>query len=111
MDQRQINTALADFLQLGVRASIDRPKHAAIFTQPNCPWCDKAADAFTAAGYEVSTFDITTLPDAVKAAFAERFQTVPQAVVRGLLVGGFEKVQAYLAAASHLDYVKQTAQG
>jgi glutaredoxin len=68
-----------------------------IYGKPQCPYCEKAKNLCEQRGYqfEYKTLDI----DYTKEELLENFpgaRTVPQIVVNGLKVGGFEGFTKYI---------------
>ena len=79
---------------LDPKASIPEP--VAILTREGCPFCIKAKQMLTDAGY---TFAEVPLPHTIRSkalgAIASA-QTVPQVFIGGRLIGGSEQLEAYL---------------
>jgi glutaredoxin len=77
-------------------ASAETANLAIVFTRPNCPWCDKVEALLKSKDYSVDKRNIYTFDEVVLKAFALQFKTVPQVVVDGRLVGGYEATEKYL---------------
>lgn len=72
---------------------------AVIWSQPRCVWCDRAVALLTERGYEIEELKLNTQPD--KLAFFKKFpsaRTVPQIVLNGVHVGGFDDLKEFLRA-------------
>lgn len=71
-----------------------------IYGKPNCGWCDRAKDlAGTKEGIEVEYIDITKAglgKEELTAIVGKPVSTVPQILVDGVPVGGFEFFKPYV---------------
>jgi glutaredoxin 3 len=74
-------------------------KQAVVWSQPKCAWCDRAIALLTEQGYEIQERKIATQQD--KLDFFDQVpgaRTVPQVILNGVLVGGFDKLKEHLSA-------------
>lgn len=82
---------IADHTDVFALAAQRGPFQAFIWTQPNCPWCERVKLMLERLGYAVETRDINTLSIEAKDAFKDKYQTVPQVFIHGKHVGGFDR--------------------
>lgn len=69
-----------------------------VYTQPDCPWCDKVKALIHEKGFAYLPIDITIGGKASIDDFKQRFgpqPTVPQVVLAGERIGGYEATKAF----------------
>lgn len=77
-----------------------------IYSTPNCPYCKSAKTLAESKGHEVEYIDITTVGiDKVKLSeiVGQPVTTVPQILVDGQYIGGFEDFQKFVNAPEKED--------
>ncbi len=69
-----------------------------IFTSQTCPYCVKAKKLLTALGLEYNEIDVSDSFDEMVTTFENRFgkkvMTIPQIIINGKYVGGFDDLNA-----------------
>ena len=72
------------------------PPQVAILTREGCPFCQKAKDMLTQAGYDYAEVQLPHTVRTKALGAIAKARTVPQVFVDGQLIGGSEELQAYL---------------
>lgn len=67
-----------------------------VFTQPNCPWCDKAAELLEGRGLPYQKVDITQYPFIKPLLLQAGLKTVPQIFSPyNTHIGGYEEARIW----------------
>lgn len=70
-----------------------------VYSKDNCPWCDKAIALLESVGAEITIYKYNvdfTKEDLQLVLGRESNITVPQVIINGVYVGGYEDLKDYL---------------
>lgn len=68
---------------------------AHVYTQKNCPSCDKVKALLLERGINAREIDIATLDAEDYGYFKNTYKTTPQVFLNGVLVGGYEATEKF----------------
>lgn len=78
------------------KVTAELPRRAVVWTQDNCPWCQRVKNLLAGSKYEVAERNLTGMVGELRDAFKKKYRTVPQVVIGGNVIGGFEATLRYL---------------
>lgn len=71
---------------------------ATVWTQPNCPHCDRVKEALISAGFQIVERDITQASDLLRDQFKKQYRTTPQVFISQNHIGTADQTIAWLKA-------------
>ncbi len=74
-----------------------KPDQVAILSRPGCPSCAKAKQILTAEGYQYADIPLPVSTRSRAVGAITRAGTVPQVFINGVLIGGAEALEAWVA--------------
>lgn len=73
-----------------------------VWSQPNCPHCDRVKEYLTNAGFQYVERDITTMSEFTRTEFKKQYRTTPQVFFGQSLIGTADQTFAYLTEKGYL---------